>query len=111
MWKRIIEMKKLRHIILAFALAAGAAGADALASVTDNGVQQELTSSTVSVKVGQGQVELTVNGDEPVKFHIYSITGQLVKSASSANGSIIVELPRGLYIVKCDKWSKQIVVK
>lgn len=104
-------MKKLRHIILAFTLAAGAAGVDASASVTDNGVQQELASPAVSVKVGQGQVELTVNGDEPVKFHIYSITGQLVKSVFPANGSIIVELPRGLYIVKCDKWSKQIVIK
>ncbi len=104
-------MKKLRHIIIAFALATGAAGVDALAAVTDNGVQQELTSPTVTLKVGQGQIELTVNGDELVKFHIYSITGQLVKSASSTNGSIVVELPRGLYIVKCDKWSKQIVVK
>lgn len=104
-------MKKLRHIIIAFALAAGAAGVNALASVTDNGVQQELASPTVTMKVGQGQVELTVHGDEPIKFHIYSITGQLVKSASSANGSIVVELPRGIYIVKCDKWSKQIVVK
>lgn len=104
-------MKKLRHIILAFVLAASAAGASASASVTDNGVQQELASSTVSIKVGQGQAELTVNGDEPIKFHIYSITGQLVKSLSLADGSIVVELPRGLYIVKCDKWSKQIVVK
>lgn len=104
-------MKKLRHIILAFALAASAAGGSALASVTDNGVQQELASSTVSVKTGAGQVELTVSGDEPVKFHIYSITGQLVKSVSMADGSVIIELPRGLYIVKCDKWSKQIVVK
>lgn len=104
-------MKKLRHIIIAFALTAGAAGVDALASVTDNGVQQELTSPTVTVKVGQGQVELTACGDELVKFNIYSITGQLVKSVSFANGSIVVELPRGLYIVKCDKWSKQIVVK
>lgn len=104
-------MKKLRHIILTFALAASAAGGSVLASVTDDGVRQELVSTTATAKAGQGQVELTVDGNELVKFHIYSITGQLVKTVQLTDGKVAIELPRGLYIVKCDKWSKQIVIK
>lgn len=104
-------MNRFRHIILTLTLIAGAIGINADASVTDNGIQSEIAAPAVSIKVGHGQAELTVNGSNPIKFQIYSITGQLVKSVDVADGSIIVELPRGLYIVKCDLWSKQIVVK
>lgn len=104
-------MNRFRHILLALALAVSAAGASANAAVTDNGVHTELSATTVSIKVGHGQAELIVNGSKPIKFQIYSITGQLVKSVDLADGSVMVELPRGLYIVKCDLWSKQIVVK
>lgn len=104
-------MKRFRHILIALALAAGAAGVSASAAVTDGGAQSEMAASTVSIKVGHGQAELTVIGSSPIRFQIYSITGQLVKSVEFADGTILVELPRGMYIVKCDLWSKQIVVK
>lgn len=57
-----------------------------------------------------GGIELTTPGDTPCCFYIYSITGQMVKSAE-ISGSAVVDLPRGCYIIKCAKWSKKVVVK
>lgn len=104
-------MNRFRHILLALALAMGASATAASAAVTDSDVQAEFAASAVSIKVGHGQAEFIVSGSKQIKFQIYSITGQLVKSVDLADGSVVVELPRGLYIVKCDLWSKQIVVK
>ena len=65
---------------------------------------------TASVRPGHGYLELSVKGDTAQRFHIYSITGQLVKTVDVI-GVANVELPNGLYIVKCSEWSKQVIVK
>ncbi len=104
-------MKPIRHILTALSLVAllGVTAADAIAS--DRGARLEQASASVAVKGGAGQIELSVTGGADVKFHIYSITGQLVKTVVVAEGSALVDLPRGLYIVKCDYCSKQVVVR
>lgn len=64
----------------------------------------------VAVRAGSGYLELANPGDAVRRFHIYSITGQLVKSVD-VQGTAVVELPQGCYIVKCDSWSRKVVVK
>ncbi len=105
-------MKIFRNILLASTLAMGGWGMTSVAAEAHHGIQHEVTASNISIKVAHGQIELTVTGQNaPVKFQIYSITGQLVKTTTVTDGTSIVELPRGLYVVRCDRWSKQVVVK
>ncbi|MBE6318769.1 MAG: hypothetical protein E7081_07340 [Bacteroidales bacterium] len=63
-----------------------------------------------AMKAGHGYIELSVPGDEAISFAIYSITGQSIKTIT-ISGTMKVELPRGYYIVRCDQWSKTVVVK
>ncbi len=67
--------------------------------------------TTPSLKSGTGQIELISATDEQTTFFIYSITGQLIKRVNVTSGAVTVELKRGYYIVKCEKWSKRAVVK
>lgn len=97
----------LSILILALALATSSAVGAAAAPVAD------LSASvpTAQVKVVQGGVELSVADDAAETFHIYSITGQMIKAVDLQQGTRQVELPRGCYIIKCSKWSKKVVVK
>ena len=57
-------------------------------------------------------LEVSHDADAPVRFMIYSITGQMVKSIDAAPGEqVTAELPAGYYIVKTTQWSKRLVVK
>lgn len=56
-------------------------------------------------------IELFNPTTEPVKFEIFSITGQLIKSVVVKSVPQKVELPKGFYIVKCDNWTKRIMLK
>ncbi len=63
------------------------------------------------ITVNQGSITLTPSAsDAEFNFFIYSITGQLVKRARVTDSAITVELPTGCYIVKCERWSKKIIV-
>ncbi|MCM1349397.1 MAG: T9SS type A sorting domain-containing protein [Firmicutes bacterium] len=62
------------------------------------------------VTVGQGSLTITSSADVEKVFEVYSITGQLVKRIKLSNGSATIDLHRGCYIVKCEKWSKKVVV-
>ncbi len=64
-----------------------------------------------TIKASAGSITLSVSLDETVQFHIYSITGQAIKTVNLHQGSLLVELPRGYYVVKCSYWSKTVIVK
>lgn len=76
-----------------------------------NGQETSLAAAETTAKASEGQIVLTSADEKPVTFQIYSIIGQLVKSVTVHSGEIIVELPRGYYIVKCEKWTKQVIVR
>lgn len=64
-----------------------------------------------TVTASQGR--LTINSPEvdvTYTFHIFSITGQLIKTVRLCGDSADIELRQGCYIVKCEKWSKKVIV-
>lgn len=62
------------------------------------------------VAVSNGSIVITAPAEANYVFDIYSITGQLVKRVKLTDGTATVELPQGCYIVKCERWSKKVVV-
>lgn len=54
-----------------------------------------------------------VAGDTEAVFHIYSITGQLIKTVKvAADARVAVDMPKGFYIVRYNSsWSRKVVVK
>lgn len=72
---------------------------------------EAVENSRAQVRPSAGQLELTVTDGDAVRFEIYSITGQQVKSLEVKDGSITVDLPSGCYVVRCQYWSKKVVVK
>ncbi|ROT07843.1 T9SS C-terminal target domain-containing protein [Muribaculaceae bacterium Isolate-104 (HZI)] len=57
-------------------------------------------------------ITLSVRSEKKIRFYIYSITGQLIKTVDVVAGeSEYVDLNRGCYIVKCSDWSKKVLVK
>ncbi len=63
------------------------------------------------VKVSGTVIELRSPNQEAVKFQIFSITGQLIKTLTVKAMPVKVELPKGFYIVKCDNWTKRVMLK
>lgn len=100
-------MKRLLlYITLSLAI-----GITAIASHDIESIDREITFTT-SVRASQGHIILSSSESRPITFHIYSIIGQLVKSVTvSSESETIIEMPRGYYIVKCEKWTKQVIVK
>lgn len=81
---------------------------------TPNSADEIISSSLVeqpSISTASGCIILTAPTDKTIKFYIYSITGQIIKTISVSSGETIVELPKGYYIVKCENWSKQAIVR
>ncbi len=78
-------------------------------SSDDDMASSVTTTAPVMKAVAQG-IELIVSDGGVHHFYIYSITGQMVKSVDVAE-SVTVELPQGCYIVKCNDWSKKIIVR
>ena len=96
-------------IVVALSIVGGSA--IAFAEPADAGYAQNITSSQPQVRVLRGQVEITVPGDEDRNVTIYALTGQVVKSFTANPGVNTVDLPKGYYIVKCDRVSCRVVVK
>lgn len=105
-------MKKAVIILLVALCGVTFTGMNAVAQSSDSeNVPASIATTTPSLKSGTGQIELKATTDKPTTFFIYSITGQLMKRVNVTSGTATVELQRGYYIVKCEKWSKQAVVK
>ncbi len=83
----------------------------AIPSNDNQNISSSIPTASPTIKAGTGYIELIVSIEETTTFYIYSITGQLIKTITVSSGNTIVELPRGYYIVKCEKWSKQAVVR
>lgn len=63
------------------------------------------------IKLHPGAIEIKVLTPTKYHFHIYSITGQLIKSLEIADDTQTIELKQGCYIIKCKKWSKKVIIK
>lgn len=97
-------------LILFMPVAAAAGMGESLAQdiISESQIMQAKVNMTVESK----SIILSVNNDKGEKFHIYSITGQLVKTVTvPAKSEERIELKCGCYIVKCSQWSKKVMVK
>ena len=104
-------MKKLKNITVAlFISAMSVCSLSVYASPARDNISISAPSQP-TVSASAGTVTLTVTSHESVTFQIYSITGQVVKNITISQGSATVELPKGYYIVRCNHWSKSVVVK
>lgn len=105
-----MKMRKLYVILILIAFLGTASYGY---SSNSNAIQEEkITIDSPSIKYTSGGVELSVSDDNVYQFGIYTITGHLIKSIKVApHTSVTIELSQGYYIVKCDKWVKQIVIK
>lgn len=77
-------------------------------------VETGLAAAEPAVKPVAGGLELSAPADarDAVRFVVYSITGQAVKSVEVSAGSpVTVELPAGVYIVRCNRWSHRYIVR
>lgn len=74
-------------------------------------VENRVSDRIPTVTVDKGFIELTAPDSEIVKFEIFSITGQLIKSLTVKGSTVKVDLPKGFYIIKCDSWTKRVMLK
>lgn len=105
-------MKKILASILLLAIAASPMVASANADTVRQGGIESVAENVASVTTSHGEMTITNPNEKSMKFYIFSITGQMIKSIEIGGGDhMIIELPNGCYIVKCDQWSKKIIVK
>lgn len=104
-------MKRL-YIILICALGIALATPQVVASQSHDH-NKEMTSVSVAptMKILSTGVELSSYDGAAHRFNIYSITGQMIKSIEVLDNTVTIDLPKGFYIVKCDSWSKQLVIR
>lgn len=104
-------MKKLIFIFsLSLCASVGVISYEAQASDVAREVVVQDTSGP-GLKVTGSSLELMCGDRVNVKFEIFSITGQLVKAVTVASGTARVELPKGFYIVKCENWTRRVMLK
>lgn len=103
-------MKKLKNIFIALIICLMNFGSSVVYAFPPQ-VTSMVTDNQVSVKATSGAIILTANCEEPICFQIFSITGQAIKTITLSQGSTSIELPRGYYIVKCNQWSKTVIIK
>lgn len=63
------------------------------------------------LKSSTGHLIIHNPDDKTISFQIYSITGQVIKTVTASTGETIVDLPHGYYIVKCNEWAKQVIIR
>lgn len=72
---------------------------------------EAITLTEPSINTRKGALEIICPADGKQRtFHIYSITGQLIKKIQNADQSFVIELPQGCYIIKCEAWVKKAIV-
>lgn len=55
---------------------------------------------------------IELSSDTTTKFEIFSITGQLIRSVNVQPATTVkVELTKGFYILKCDSWTRRVMIK
>lgn len=74
-------------------------------------VENKVADRGPAVSVDKGFIELSAPEAEAVKFEIFSITGQLIKSVTVKGTPVKVDLPKGFYIIKCDSWTKRVMLR
>ena len=103
-------MKRVLYILVCL-LAMGAATA---VPVPDNFLPQRVETAATSptAQGAEGRIVFTA-GNSEATFHVYSITGQLIKVVRvAADQRTSVDFPKGFYIVKCsNQWSRKVVVR
>ncbi|WP_407405444.1 T9SS type A sorting domain-containing protein [Sodaliphilus sp.] len=101
-------MKRL-ILILFCTLAMGSSEAWAMPDVATTVQRVE---STATATGGVGHITFATTGSDAV-FHIYSITGQLLKTVRlNADAHTTIEMPKGFYVVKCSsQWSRKVIVR
>lgn len=107
-------MKKLLFTLLLTMCIALAMHANPVSKSETNATEEtaELVVETLIVKSTPNGVIFSVNDDKAYQFGVYSITGQLIKSIKVLpHTSTTITLPKGYYIVRCEKWAKQVVVR
>lgn len=104
--------KSLLKIFTVLALATGTVTASEAAFAAPSAV---MAADAPQARIIAGGLELIAPADAAdngARFMVYSITGQVVKTVDVRVGSpVSVELPAGVYIVKCGKWSHRVVVR
>ncbi len=100
--------RNIIKILIITTLAFGSVEVFAAKGQDENRVVESLATPTVTC--GVGSITIYNPLDETV-FTIYSIIGQPIKSFTMPMGTATVELPKGFYIIKCNLWSRKIVVK
>ena len=103
-------MKKML-LILSLILPLGSVVPATAAGASDNAVSRFETTVATAVG-GNGRITFYAGNTDAV-FHIYSITGQLLKTMRlSADGHASLDMPKGFYVVRCNgQWSRKVVVK
>lgn len=104
-------MKQLKQYIKALLIAASLGCGAAAVAMPAEAPAQSIAASQPQVRVLHGQIEITVPGEDDCQVTIYALTGQVIKSLNAAPGVTTVDLPKGYYIVKCDRISCRVVVK
>lgn len=106
-------MKRIQGYIKALVIALALCGSAsvAMANPAEGGYIQNVTTTQPQVRVLGGQIEITIQGNEEQTVTIYALTGQVVKTIVVNPGITTVELPKGYYIVTCDRVSYRVVVK
>lgn len=105
-------MKPLRFFValsLAIAAVTNSSAVTAFSAKADAAESLQVAKNEPSMKIVGSVIELFA--DSPTKFEIFSITGQLIRTVNVGNTSVRVELPKGFYIVKCDSWTKRVMIK
>ena len=62
------------------------------------------------ISVQQGALNISNTSDTELIVDVYSITGQLIKRLRVPYGSVVLDVRPGCYIIKCDRWSKKVIV-
>ena len=105
---RLIK-RYIKLMIVALSLCCGTATLNATTS--DGALNQTVVATQPQVRVVGSRIEISVSGDDDLDVTIYALTGQVVKTLKAIPGVTTVELPKGYYIVKCDRISCRVVLK
>lgn len=103
-------MKRLNYILFC-ALMTALAGSAAVGGDIKSPVEKvSIEKSGASISISGRVIEFST--DAVMRFEVYSITGQLVKTVTvTPTSPVRVELAKGFYIVKCESWTRRVMLK
>lgn len=103
----------MKRLLIALTLICGLLGpAKSVWSATAPEGAATVVTPSINVKVLPHAIEIHNLTTQPLKFSIYSITGQMIKEvAVNASETLTVDLPSGCYIVRSDAGTRKVVVR